>query len=203
MSVFEIFYAPGKVFESLPGRRAAWVLPLLVDVLILVGITAATVHWMGLETIMRQRLENARLSPEQMQTAMSRANSPAQVYISYAAAAVGGPVMLLVLAGILTVFAMMSNVQPKFGTMFSMVTLGFLPYWTVIGVMTTLVLLAVPDSSVLDVGNLLATNAGVFLDKATTSRARWMRRASPKSDCWDMGLRKSHDPVCRRDWARW
>src|SRR5258708_3820531 len=99
MSVFEIFYEPGKVFESLPNRRAAWVLPLLIDVLLLVAITAATVHWMGLETILRQRLENTRLSPEQMQTAMARANSPAQLYISYAAAAVGGPLMLLVLAG--------------------------------------------------------------------------------------------------------
>jgi hypothetical protein len=171
MLVFEIFYAPGKVFESLAGRRAAWVLPLLVDMLVLVAITAATVHWMGLETILRQRLENSRLSPEQMQAAMSRANSPAQAYISYAAAALGGPVMLLALAGLLTMFAMISNVQPKFGTMFSMVALGFLPYWVVIGVMTTLVLMAVPDRSMLDIGNMLATNVGAFLDKATTSRA--------------------------------
>jgi len=61
MLIFEIFYAPGKVFESLPGRRSAWVLPLLVDVLVLVAITAATVHWMGLETILRQRLPETPL----------------------------------------------------------------------------------------------------------------------------------------------
>jgi len=65
---------------------------------------------------------------------------------------------------------MMSSVQPKFGTMFSMVTLGFLPYWVVVGVMTTLVLMAAPDRGLLDISNLLATNVGAFLDKATTSR---------------------------------
>src|ERR1700678_2392319 len=126
MEIIEVFYQPGKLFESLKDRRWAWVLPLIVDVLILTGSTIATVQLVGMETIMRQRLESTRLSPEQMELAMSRAQSPAQLYITYAAAAVAVPVPLLALAGILSLFAMISSRQPRFGTTFSMVALAFL-----------------------------------------------------------------------------
>ena len=170
MGIIEVFYQPGKLFESLKDRRWAWVLPLIVDILVLTGITVATVQLVGMETIIRQRLEGTRLSPEQMELAMSRAQSPAQLYITYAASAVVGPVSLLAMAGILSVFAMISSRQPRFGTTFSMVTLAFLPYWLITGVMTTAVLLASPDRTSLDITNLLATNPAAFVDKATTSR---------------------------------
>jgi hypothetical protein len=170
MSVIEVFYQPGKLFASLKDRRAAWLLPLIVDILLLSAITIVTVQMMGMETIIRQRLEGTRLSPEQMDLALSRSRTPAQLYITYASAALGAPVVLLIIAGILTVFAMVSSRQPKFSTMFSMVALAFLPYWLVVGAMTTLVFLASPDRTTLDISNLLATNPAAFMDKANTSK---------------------------------
>ncbi len=170
MGIFEVFYQPGKLFESLKDRRFAWVLPLIANVILLTGVLVVTLHFVGMETIIRQRLEGTRLSPEQMDLAMSRAQSPAQLYITYAGAAVGTPLTLLALAGILSIFAMLSNSQPKFGTMFAMVTLAWLPYALVSGLMTTLVLLASPDRTSLDINNLLATNPAAFMDKATTGK---------------------------------
>jgi hypothetical protein len=170
MAIFEVFYQPGKVFSSLESRKAAWVAPLLLGVLFVVLTTFAVVHYIGMETILRQQLENTRLSPEQMQAAMSRANSPNQAYVTYAGAAVAGTLSVLLIAGLLTVFALMGSKEPKFSSNFSMVSLALFPYRLVVCAMTVLVLLAAPDRTVLDVSNMLATNVGAFMNKEGMSR---------------------------------
>jgi hypothetical protein len=170
MAIFEVFHEPGKLFASLPERRAAWIAPLILNVLLVLAITMAAVRMIGMETIIRQQLQNTRLSPEQMQTALNRATAPSQVYITYIGAAAGVIVSLLLIAGLLTVFAMMGSKQPKFGANFAMVTLAMLPYRLLVCVMTVLVILASPDRTSLDVTNILATNAGAFMDKETMSR---------------------------------
>jgi hypothetical protein len=170
MAIFEVFYQPGKLFASLPERRYAWVLPLILGTLLLLGVTIAVVQLIGMETIVRQQIQNTRLSPEQMQAALARANSPVQLYITYTASVLGGVLVLVVIAGVLSLFAMMGSRQPPFGTMFSMVTLASLPYRLVICVMSLLVLFASPDRSSLDYSNMLATNVAAFMDKETTSK---------------------------------
>ena len=170
MAIFEVFYQPGKLFSSLEQRRAAWVLPMILGVLLSLVTAVAVIHYVGIETIVRQRLEGTRLSPEQMQTAMERATSPAQSYITYAGTIVGGAIVYAVIAALLTVFALMSSKQPRFSTNLSMVTLAFLPYRLVICLMTVIVVMAAPDKTSLDATNLLATNVGAFMNKETISR---------------------------------
>jgi hypothetical protein len=106
-----------------------------------------------------------------MQVAMNRANSPGQVYATYAGTVIVGILSVLLIAGLLTVFALMGSKQPKFGTNFSAVALALFPYRVVICLMTLLVLVASPDRTTLDVTNLLATNVGAFMNKETTSRS--------------------------------
>ena len=170
MGILEIFYQPGKLFSSLETRRAAWVAPLLLGLLLSTVTTVTAIRLIGMETIIRQRLQNSQLSPEQMQAALQRADSPAILYISYASPVVFGLLALLLIAGLLMIFALIGNKQPKFSTNFSMVTLAYFPYTLVVCVMTVLVLFAAPDRSVLDINNLLATNVGAFMDKDTTSK---------------------------------
>jgi hypothetical protein len=172
MAIFEIFYQPGKVFASLPERRRAWIAPLILGVLLSLCSTGAVVRLIGMETIMRQQLENTRLNitPEQKQAALNTANSPARVYGTYGVVLIAGIVVPLAVAGLLSVFAMMGSRQPRFGTMFSMVTLSLLPYTLIVAVMTILVLFSSPDRTTLDYQNLLATNVGAFMNKETTSR---------------------------------
>jgi Yip1 domain len=170
MGIFEVFYQPGKLFSSLETRRAAWVAPLILGTLLIVVTQVAVVRRIGMETILRQQLEGTRLSPEQLQTVLTAASTPAAAYRTYAAGVVIGPVSLLFIAGLLTLFALVGSKQPKFGTNFSMVSLAFFPYRLVVCLMTVLVLLTAPDPTVLDSGNLLATNVGAFMDKETTSR---------------------------------
>lgn len=168
--LFEVFYQPGKLFESLEERKAAWVAPLIVDTLLVLAVTMATIHLIGMETIIRQRLEASHLSAEQMQTAMSRANSPIQYRVSFVAAAFVAPLTILVTSGCLFAFSLVSSRPPRFASMFAMAALAFLPYWLVSGLMTTLTLAAAPDRTALDVQNLLATNLGAFLDRGSTSK---------------------------------
>ncbi len=171
ISVLEVFYQPGKLFEKLPEKPHSWLLPLLADMAVLVASSAVMTKLVGLDTIMRQRLmQNSRMSPEQMQQALNRMASPAMAYIGYAGAAVSAILILLLLAGALAVFALMADRKPKFATMFSMVSLAMLPYWVISLVMTTGVLLASPDRTSLDFTNLLATNVGAFVDKATAPK---------------------------------
>jgi hypothetical protein len=170
MAILEVFYKPGQLFSTLEQRRAAWVMPMILGVLFTLITVAAVIHYMGMETIVRQRLEGTRLSPEQMQLAMNRALSPAQVYITYAGTVVSAALSYLVIAALLTVFALMSSKQPQFSTNLSMVTLAFLPYRLIICMMTLLVLVAAPDKSSLDANNLLATNVAAFLNKETISK---------------------------------
>jgi hypothetical protein len=146
--------------------------PLILSILLSMGSTTAVVRLIGMETILRQQLESTRLNitPEQKQAALDTANSPVRVYGTYGAVLVGAVVVPLAIAGMLSVFAMMGSRQPRFGTMFSMVTLSFLPYTLIVSLMTILVLFSSPDRTTLDYQNLLATNVGAFMNKETTSR---------------------------------
>lgn len=171
MPIFEVFYQPGKLFASLPTRRAAWILPLLLNLLLGVGATVMVIQKIGLETIVRQQVENRpNMTPEQQQQALNNANSPAIGYLIYGASVLAAIVVPLIIAGALAIFALMAPQQPKFGTTFSMVTLSYFPYTLIVAVMSIIVLAVAPDTSVLDYQNLLSTNVAAFMNKETTGK---------------------------------
>jgi hypothetical protein len=171
-ALLEVFYQPGKVFESLPERRWVWVLPLILNMILIMLQAWAVPYYMGRENIARQQMEMVarNLSPEQMQAAVARANSPSQIYIGLASAALGTTALLLIISGALMAFGMMTSRAPKFGTMFSMVTLAYFPYWLIVVLMSVMVLMISPDPASLDWRNLLATNVGAFMNKNETSK---------------------------------
>lgn len=169
-ALFDIFFQPGKVFSELPERPGAWFPPLLANTVLLVLSTMITIHLLGMDLIMRQRLAGSSMSPEQMQQTLERATSPVAVYGTYAAVAVGAPFSMLLIAGVLFAFGMMTARSPKFSSMLAMVNLAFFPYFVVTVLMTSLVMLAAPDKTALDVNNLLATNVGAFVSKSETSK---------------------------------
>ncbi len=170
MGILEVFYQPGKLFSSLETRRAAWVLPLLITTVLTVATSTIAIQKIGMANIVRQQVESLRLSPEQMQQAMDRATSPAQLYITEGATVFAVPLITLVIAGLLTVFALIGSKQPKFSTNFSMVALAYFPYTLITAVMAILVVSIAPDPSTIDVNNILATNIGAFMDRDTTPK---------------------------------
>lgn len=168
--LLNVFFQPGKVFSSLPERRNAWIVPLLINTLILVASTAITIHVLGMDNIMRQRLAGSSMTPDQMQKAMEQGTSPIAMYITYVAVAIGVPIAMLIASGVLTVFGMMTSRSPKFGSMLAMVNIAFFPYYLVTVAMTAIVMIAAPDKSALDINNILATNVGAFVTRSETSK---------------------------------
>ena len=171
--LLDVFFQPGKVFAGLNERKGAWIVPLLVNVVLIVTSTALVFHFIGLETIVRQRLAQTSLSPEQMQLAMQRATSPSQAYISYAGAAIGGALSMAVIALVLFAFGLMTSREPKYPAMLAMVTLAFFPYFLISVVMTALILLATPDKSSLDVTNLIATNVAAYMNRERMAKGMY------------------------------
>jgi hypothetical protein len=169
-ALLDVFFQPGKVFADLPEKRAAWVAPLLANTILLVLSTVITIHVLGMDLIMRQRLASSNMSPEQMQKAMEQATSPIATWLTYGAVAVGAPISMLIVAGILFAFGMMTSRAPKFGSMLAMVNLAFFPYFLVTVLMAALVMIAAPDKTALDINNLLATNVAAFMNKSETSK---------------------------------
>lgn len=172
-ALIEVFSQPGTLFSTLPERRAAWIAPLIANTLLLVASTAVTVNTLGMDLIMRQRLASSSMSPDQMQQALERANSPITTYITYGAVALGTPLTMMAIAGALFAFGMMTKRSPKFGSMLAMVCLAFFPYFLVTVLMTAMVVLAAPDKSALDLSNILATNVGAFVSKSETSKGMY------------------------------
>lgn len=170
MAILEVFYAPGKLFSSLESRRGAWVLPFLLNLLLSLGTSLYAIHVVGMESIIRQRLQNTQMSPEQMQQTLQSASRPGIIYIAAAQVVIVVALALLIIAGVLTIFALMGSKEPKFSVNFSMVNLAYWPYTLVVAIMSILVLLIAPDRTALDINNLLATNVAAFIDKDTTSK---------------------------------
>src|ERR1019366_530120 len=104
--------------------------PLIANMLLLVLMTYLVPRYVGRENVARQQMEgfSARMSPEQLQTAIARANSPASIYTGYVAAAIGAALVLLVISAILFAFGLMTARAPKFASMFAMASLAFFPY---------------------------------------------------------------------------
>ncbi len=85
---------------------------------------------------------------------------------------------MLLISGVLFAFGMMTSRAPKFGSMLAMVNLSFFPYYVVTVLMTTLVMIAAPDKSALDINNILATNVAAFVNKSETAKGLYALYAS-------------------------
>ena len=163
--LLQVFSSPGAAFASLPERRRAWLLPIICDAILLLLVNILIAHFMGMENVARQQMSGFNLPPDQMEKAVAQAATPARIYIGYVATLLLTPIILMAIAGALTIFSMMTSRQPKFSAMLSMVSISFFPYWLIACVMTGLILMLAPDPGSMDIRNLVASNVGAFMDK--------------------------------------
>jgi hypothetical protein len=168
-ALLHVFYQPGELFSSLPDRRRAWIIPLVVNCILAMAIWAVEVHYMGFITIVRQQLAAIHMRPENMAIALERANTPARLYGSYIQTAFAVTLGALLISGVLKALSLMTGRSPRFGAMLSMVALAQFPYFLVVLLMTTLILTVAPDPGSLSVRNLIATNPAAYMDKETMS----------------------------------
>lgn len=177
MNVLEVFYAPGKLFASLPGRRGAWILPFVLNIVLVTVVSAVSIRYIGLENILRQQFEGSRIPPDQLEMIIGRAISAPQ-WRSYLNPILGIAFFQLIFAGALYAFALMANKGAKYKDQLALLAFAYLPYFLVVCLMTTLILISSPDPTSLNAQNLIATNAGAFMDKAATSKPMYSLASS-------------------------
>ncbi len=177
MGIFEVFYAPGKLFASLPERKGAWILPFVLNIALTCVVSGLVVHYIGMENILRQQFEGSRMPADQMEKIIAQAAS-APAWRNYLQTGLGTAIGYPFIALLIWVFALMAAKDAKYGNQFTMVVHAYFPYNLIVSIMSAAILMAAPDPVQLDVRNLIASNAAVFLNKAEVSKALYSLASS-------------------------
>lgn len=150
--------------------------PAIVAVAILAAASFGVVaNLVGMENIARKQIESstraANLTPEQKEQAIQQAGTPTRLYVTYCAVAIGSILTLLIIAGVSLGGLSAAGGKVKYGQVLGATSYSWVPFALLNLIMTTAVVFATQDRESLDVTNLIATNVGAFLDKATTNKA--------------------------------
>jgi hypothetical protein len=124
-----VFYEPGKVFADL-AEHPRFIWPLVIMIVLGLAFSYSISTHVGWDQTIRQTLTNnprtADLTPAQKEQAIARGAQVAGV-IGWVGAVVGPPVLILIIAGILTgLFNALLGTDLKFKQMFSITAYAML-----------------------------------------------------------------------------
>jgi len=170
MSLLEVFYRPGRLFAALPAKRGAWIAPFVCNVLLLLLTGVLVPHYIGRENLVRSQVQrDPRLTSEQKERAIAGADSFGRVIGGYVATVVLAVLLQLAIAGILTIFGMMTHRPPSFATMLSVVAFSLVPCCVTFAALTAETLLTAPNPALLDPSKLVGTNLAFYVRPGTVS----------------------------------
>jgi hypothetical protein len=164
--IFGALFSPAETFRSIV-RKPTWLLPVILIVLLslaVVGIFAKRGGWESY--FQRQDQVSSRfqqLTPQQQRQAI-QAQMKFGPVAGYASAAVAPFIDAVVLAAIfLGVFNLIGGAQVKFKTSLGIVSYALTPL--IISGLLGIVILYLKDPATVDLQNIVASNAGVFLSR--------------------------------------
>lgn len=187
--LWRVLVEPGRAFQAL-AERPVWLAPLLVLMVVNVGATFSVGRRVGWRAMLEKQFENnprvAQMSPEQREQVLAQAARTAPLF-GYLAGTVGTVVIVLVVAGALHgVLAVLWGASLRFAAAGSVVAYSFLPL-AIKGLLAIVVLWLSPPETV-DLTNLVASNAAVFV---SPQGAAWLRTLLASFDLftlWTLGL---------------
>jgi hypothetical protein len=173
-----VFFSPAETFDDIARQPSFWA-PLVLAVLAFIAVSETLVASLGAERIIRLSLEQrgqaARMTPEQMEQAISR--GALFVHVQTFVGPVIVVIALLVIAGLgMLITNLLYGAQLKFKTVFSITA-----YANLIGVLGALIsipLIIFGDHDQLNVQNFTPTNLGFFLSWRDTSKAMYSLASS-------------------------
>ena len=165
-ALLQVFYSPGTLFGTLPEQSGfpVWVLPLILNALLILSVTWMVPHYIGRSNVARQQARMLKMNPEQTEQMVKRSNEARSETAGYVVSVLGSLLYQVMVAGALLAFALMSRRPPTFPAVLSLVTLAMFPYYLVVAGMTLLILSNAPDPPSLNSLNLIATNPAAYLD---------------------------------------
>lgn len=171
--LFEIFFAPGKVFDRVRDSRA-WAVPFIACVLLFALVFAYMYQVIGAENITRRSLNEskfaAQMTDEQKEQAAAASATTAAKIRTPILASVGYGVLLVVFAALFMAIAGASGGPIRFTQALGTVSYSSWPIAVVRTLLSVIVVMMAVDKTSLDPQHLLAFNGGAFLDKTTTAK---------------------------------
>jgi hypothetical protein len=173
LGLLEIFYAPGKVFETIREKRI-FIWALLANIVVISGVYYYSVSQIGNGNITRRTLESSRLASqmpaEAKEKAIADADQPSAVYRGAGFAAVGVAVVFVIIALLNMAVAGVSGGPIKFTQALGVESYSAWPFTLLTAILSVVVIAMAADKTELDPQHLLAFNVGAFLDKNTASK---------------------------------
>lgn len=169
-----IFTNPAAVFDRV-RERPTWIIPLAAYLLVATVTGIYATQKIGLVNIVRRQMENnkfvAQMSPEQVETMVQQAASPARQTMTFVAIPLILTLTLVIVSALLLGLMAMMDGKASFKQVFTMAAYSYWAYGLATGLLGMLVLTLMSDPTTADPRNLLMFNLGALLDPATTNKA--------------------------------
>jgi hypothetical protein len=169
--IFGVFFSPKATFESI-ARRPSWLAPLVLLCLVALGIVASFSYRGGWPSYFQKQVENSsrfqQMPPDQQQRVLAAQlkYGPKVAYVQVVV--VPFLAALIVAAVLLGVFNVLLGTKVQFATSFGIVSHSFLP--SLISGLLGILVIFLKDPSMVDLQNLVASNAAAFL---SNDAPRW------------------------------
>jgi hypothetical protein len=169
--IIGVFFEPKKTFADI-AQRPGWIVPMILVILCVIGVSTAISQRIGWERILRHQMEtNSRLqqlTPEQKEQSLTVQMKFAPVG-AYAGAIIGVPIVDVIMAAVLLGIAggIMSGGM-RFKQVFAVVCYSGMP--AVVSSILTIVVVFLKNPDDFNMQNPLAFNVGAFMDPNTGSK---------------------------------
>jgi len=166
-----VFFEPTKTFRDI-AQRPSWIVPMVLVILAVIGVTATISQRIGWERILRHQNEtNSRMQqmdPAQREQAVAMQMKFAPV-VGYVGAIVGVPIVDVVIAAVLLGIAggLMGGGM-RFKQVFAIVSYSGMP--GLVSAVLSIVVIFLKNPDDYNVQNPLAFNVGAFMDPNTASK---------------------------------
>ena len=166
-----VFFEPTKTFRDI-AQRPSWIVPMVLVILAVIGVTATISQRIGWERILRHQNEtNSRMQqmdPAQREQAVAMQMKFAPV-VGYVGAIVGVPIVDVVIAAVLLGIAggLMGGGM-RFKQVFAIVSYSGMP--GLVSAVLSIVVIFLKNPDDYNVQNPLAFNLGAFMDPNTASK---------------------------------
>ena len=188
--ILGVYIEPAKAFADIVARPQRWFVPMILVILSAMVLIYCFSQRVGWEQMMKKQFETntqlQNLPADQREQAMERGTKFAGV-ISYVGAAVGIPVVTLIVAGVmLLVMNSMMGAQVNFVQSLAIVAYSYLT-----GLVTSalaIVVMYIKNPEDFDLQNPLAFNGGAFL---ASDAPKWLTALAGSFDLftfWTMAL---------------
>ena len=166
-----VFFEPTKTFRDI-AERPTWIVPMILVILAVIGVTATMSQRIGWDRILRHQLESSsrgqQMSAEQREQNLAIQEKVAPMF-GYVGALIGVPIYDLVAAAVLLGIAggLMGGGM-RFKQVFAVVCYSGLV--GIVSAILTVVVIFLKNPDDFNMQNPLAFNVGAFMDPNTASK---------------------------------